>query len=59
LPPITGGFALGLAAGSPISCARLRFSAAMRSTTGGCTVTGFGVMVRPLSFASISSRNAS
>ena len=47
-PPVTG-----------VSWARLRFRAAIRSTTGGGVVALRGLMGRPFSLASTSPRNAS
>ena len=42
-----------------VSCARLRFRAAIRSMTGGGVITSRGLMGRPVSLASISARSAS
>ena len=44
---------------APLSWARLRFNADIRSTTGGGAVVGFAGSERPSSFASASSRRAS
>ena len=74
LPPATGrsnerwrrsavGLArLSLADAEPvtgISCARLRFKAAIKSITGGGVLTACGLIAIPFSLASISPRNAS
>jgi hypothetical protein len=48
LPPLAGA-----------SCARLRFKAAIRSITGGGTLSARGLMATPFILASISSRKAS
>jgi hypothetical protein len=42
-----------------VSCARLRFSAAIKSTTGRGGAISLGLTGRPLIFASINSRSAS
>src|SRR5215470_4458690 len=59
----TGDLArLALTPASPVTAivwARLRFSAAIRSITGGDGVASRGLMGRPFSLASTSRRNAS
>jgi hypothetical protein len=45
--------------GLVVSCARLRFSAAIRSITGGGAAAGCGLMAMPFNLASISCCKAS
>ena len=51
--------ALRLGVSGVVSCARLRLSAAIRSTTGGGDTMRFGLTGKPLIFAAINSRSAS